>query len=66
VINGRGGNDGIRGEDGRDVLLGGGGRDRIDAADTTAATKDRRIDCGPGGGRVRVDRKDPRPTNCGR
>jgi Ca2+-binding RTX toxin-like protein len=66
VINGRGGADGIRGEDGRDVLLGGGGRDRIDAADTTAATKDRRIDCGPGGGRVRVDRKDPKPVNCGR
>jgi len=65
VINGRGGNDGIRGEDGRDVLLGGGGRDRIDAADVTRPTKDRRIDCGAGGGRVRVDRRDPRPAGCG-
>ena len=65
VINGRGGNDGIRGEDGRDILLGGGGNDRIDAADVTAATKDRRIDCGPGGGRAKLDRKDPQPVRCG-
>jgi hypothetical protein len=64
VINGRGGNDGIRGEDGRDILLGGAGFDRIDAADVTAPTKDRRIDCGPGGGRVKVDKKDPRPRRC--
>lgn len=65
IINGRGGNDGIRAEDGRDIILGGAGFDRIDARDVTRPTKDRRIDCGPGGGRAKVDRIDPRPTRCG-
>jgi Ca2+-binding RTX toxin-like protein len=64
VIDGRGGNDGIRAEDGRDVILGGGGFDRIDARDTTRATKDRRIDCGPGGGRLQADRIDPDGARC--
>ncbi|MGH2922546.1 MAG: hypothetical protein ACRDKH_00750 [Solirubrobacterales bacterium] len=64
IINGRGGNDGIRAEDGRDVILGGGGFDRIDARDTTRATKDRRIDCGPGGGRLKADRIDPDGARC--
>jgi Ca2+-binding RTX toxin-like protein len=66
VIKGRGGNDGLRGEDGRDILLGGPGFDRIQAADTTRPTKDRKIDCGPGGGGVHVDRKDPKPRRCTR
>jgi Ca2+-binding RTX toxin-like protein len=64
IIKGRGGNDGIREEDGRGIILGGGGFDRIDARDTTRATKDRRIDCGPGGGRAQVDRIDPKPVRC--
>jgi len=64
VINGRGGNDGIRAEDGRDVILGGGGFDRIDARDTTRPTKDRRIDCGPGGGKLKADRIDPDGARC--
>lgn len=53
--------DGLLGNGGRDTLLGLGGFDRINAKD---GVRDKAINCGPGGGKVKKDRKDPRPRSC--
>jgi Ca2+-binding RTX toxin-like protein len=71
-IDGRGGDDVMRGnagddllgavdEPGRDVFLGGGGRDDISAVNRDV---DRRIDCGPGRDVAYVDPEDPRAKRC--
>lgn len=60
-LDGGPGNDKIDGGTGRDALIGGAGNDVINAKD---GQKDRRIDCGPGKDKARVDKVDPKPISC--
>jgi Ca2+-binding RTX toxin-like protein len=60
-ISGRGGPDRLRGEGDEDLLFGGAGFDFLEAGDKE---QDRRLDCGPGGGRVKRDKQDPRARRC--
>jgi Ca2+-binding RTX toxin-like protein len=62
VILGFGGADRLRGDAGSDTLVGGHGPDTLEAAD---GERDRRLDCGPGGGRAHRDSRDPKPRRCG-
>lgn len=55
------GNDKIDGGSGKDYLIGGPGNDKINARD---GQRDKRIDCGPGKDRARVDKIDPKPISC--
>lgn len=59
----QGGNkpDGLLGNGGRDSLYGFGGYDRLDAKD---GARDKVIDCGPGGGKAKKDRSDPKAKRC--
>lgn len=61
VLRGGKGRDALEGGEGRDVLLGGPDRDSLYADD---GTRDKRIDCGPGGGKAEIDDKDPEPRRC--
>ncbi|MGE0507128.1 MAG: calcium-binding protein, partial [Solirubrobacterales bacterium] len=47
---------------GADTFIGKGGNDFIDSADDGA--RDKKIDCGPGGGEAITDKPDPKPINC--
>ena len=57
----REGNDVVIGNRGADDLEGFAGRDLIDARD---GERDRKIDCGSGPDRVRLDRIDPPAVKC--
>jgi Ca2+-binding RTX toxin-like protein len=63
VLDGGPGPDAVFGQLGRDVMLGGGGRDTILARD---GIRDRRINCGGGGGKGLLDNKDPKAQRCGK
>jgi Ca2+-binding RTX toxin-like protein len=62
LLYGLGGADRLRGDAGRDTMWGGAGNDVIEASD---GEHDRLLDCGPGGGRVHRDSRDPKPRRCG-
>ena len=61
TIDGGKGNDELVGGKGKDDLYGGGGNDLVNARD---GARDRRINCGPGNDRAKVDRVDPDPVSC--
>ena len=61
TIDGGKGNDKIDGGKGKDDLYGGGGNDVINARD---GQRDRRINCGPGNDKAKVDKVDPSPVSC--
>ncbi len=61
IIDGGKGNDELVGGKGKDDLYGGGGNDLVNARD---GARDRRINCGPGNDKVKVDKVDPDPVSC--
>jgi Ca2+-binding RTX toxin-like protein len=63
VLSGGPGPDALFGQRGHDVFLGGTGLDVLLARD---GIHDRRIDCGPGGGRALLDNRDPKAHGCGK
>jgi Ca2+-binding RTX toxin-like protein len=61
ALYGLAGFDRLRGDEGRDLLAGGSGPDVLEAKD---GEQDKRLSCGPGGGKAFRDASDPQGSNC--
>ena len=63
VLRGGGGDDDLRGDDGVDSYFGEGGNDLLEAQD---GVRDKKLNCGKGGGQALRDGNDPKPSGCGK